>query len=478
MSLDRVPFTTNEQYRSEDLNAIQAVVERYQHDLAGFTARARALTQAGAAAVTAVTPAVLLGGLEAASDGDASLLIEPGALLMTNFPAEDGELPLSAYKVAINRAQVAVALPAPLTDTWYIVGGRPIVEDDPAVERRVWNPSTPGWELSNLVKRQRAAMTFEVVAGTATELPVFMPENTVPLYAVFRAAGGGTLDDATHVIDLCPLPPRGRLVDTGAAALVQNGWRMDTELRCNVHADLAGLDLHFAGEALDPLDFVDPTDDAPADGEWWYLYLAPFPALGALCVPRHAQLGLGTVRQQGLLIFSKKPPYPADSMPGGAGPPRTNSVALRAPDPFSGADIPEGSAICFGQLRRLASVLGDWVRAYGHADYVGLLAPAASPAVYFSFSAAAFDSRCPVGARFVDYLLQGSTTESQAFELRDTDSDVTHYYTSLEIPDGDSLQASYSFDASNIPIPTNGQFLPVHAGAAVTWTAYLRGYRF
>lgn len=467
MSLDRVPFVTNEQYASADLNALQTIWERYQHDAGGFPCRARELTETGDLAVAAVVPpAVLLGGLEAASDGSTALLIEPGALAVTSFPADPGETPLSTYKLALNPTQASVTLPSPGADTWYIVGGRPVVEDDPVELRRVWNSSAPGFEDQNLVKRQRAAMVFEVVEGTATDLPLTMPTDTVPLYAVFRPAGGGAIDDATQVIDLCPLPSTSRLANTGRAEIAHSTWRMTTTLTINVHAFLDGLELHASVAGLDPLDVKNPDDADPvfADQQWWYLYLAPFSALGPLCCPRHAQFPAGALRQQGLLVFSKTAPAGPGS--------RTNSAALTAPAPFSDAEIPIGGAICVAQLYWKQTA---WIQAWALGDTVALQ-PVSG--IGFTFSTVAFNARAPVGARFVDYLLQASSSEDQALELRNTASTLAHYYAALTIPDGDSTLVIVDLYAHTIPIPENGQFLPVHSGTAVTWTASVLGYRF
>lgn len=469
MPIDRIPFFQDEQYVSADLNSLQRMAERYIEDVAAYAQRSSGLSRVGSSPSNdSDQPKVaLVGGLTAFPSG-AGLEVGPGMLLSTQVTAPDNPTLSGAY-LCTNPAATVVALPTPVSDTWCVICARPQLGDDAPVARRKWNPGLDHWDPVNLVKRQRSSILFDVVVSPfAGQLPFVYPTNAVPIWAVLRPAGGGAvLDD--HVIDLRPIRPLGGARSDGigtGVALGHSAWAFTAAglLQLNVHVALDNTDLHAVttGAGLDPLLFKNPSDPAPADGEWWYLYLARFPYLGPNCAPRHAQLGAALLAQQGLVVLSKVAPYAGDY-----GLARVNANDLHAPDPFSGAVIGSGHAALFGALKRVGS---SWQPCQGDADRVTMLGfvSGTDHAATHVFN---FDHGAPLGARAVTLEIDSSAAAT-VYELDRPDGTVSLYYRNL--PAVAERRTEVEVPLGPLGTSTTVRFRSTEDG---TWTPKMRGYR-
>lgn len=465
MPIDRVPFYTNEQFATDDLTALERVVESALEDVVGFGLHSPLLQ-----VPFGTTPsAALLGGLEAAASGG-SLVIGPGALILSDT-APDNPSRSSRY-LAFSEGGT-VPMPTPVVDTWYIVTARPQLANDAPVQRRVWDVDNARWQnpSPSLVKRRRATMLFEVqTSAIAGQLGLVLPTGTVPLWGVFRPAGGGALGTP---VDLRPQQARGgrSTGDNTGAHYRQNAWVYTplTGLRLNCHAELDEHELHAHGTNLNPLDYKDPTSSAPADGEWWYLYLSPFKALGPLVAPRAAQAGSTDLAQQGLLVFSQIPPYARDSNYA-----RRNSAAITAPLPFNGATIADADAILIATLKRVS---GAWLSAQGDGDWTQL---PTQPSTYVASSTMefSFTPDAPLGARALSYEIgfaPDSTGLSTQIQIRDG---ATIFWRSFSTVDPDGTQGSKDMTGEfGIAALPAGQPLTVTGTVAKTWNLRIKGYR-
>lgn len=470
MPIDRVPFYEFEQYASDDLNVMEAAIENALEELAGFSLRPPGLLPIGSGAGFDNQPAAaVLGGLNGAVSGT-NLQVSPGLLCTTMTDTPDNPSVCGAY-LAFNHATVSVPIPSPVADTWYIVAGRPALVPDAAVPVTTFDP--PNRKLvsptPSKVKRQRSSMLFTVVVCTGTDLSGSLPTNAVPLWGVFRPAGGGAINPGTQLVDLRPCKPSARA--KVGAALPQNQWQyFNSLLSLNVHLQLDEVELYASSaqsQEFDPALLLDPTQTAPAANEWWYLYLARFRPLGELVVPRHAQPNLPGVSQQGLLILSKVAPF-AGNTPDA----RLNSNALHAPAPFSQSPIAAGDAVCFGALRRNTGNT-NWLRAQCDGDRVFL--PVGPPDVVLTSTVSApFTPDVPVGARVLEYEIGKDTSGSAAALQILSGTDVL--WRSFPVADsgsGSSIPTGeFAFGlAATVP-------LTLTSTSAATFTLRLRGYRF
>jgi hypothetical protein len=469
MPIDRTPFYANEQFASADQTSVQRMMERYLEDVAGYAQRSIGLGMVGnSPSNDGAQPSIALVGGLAAYNNVAGLEIGPGMILSTLVDSPDNPTLSGAY-LCTNPTSTVVALPSPVSDTWTVICVRPALVDDAPLSRRVWNEALSRWDATNLVKRQRSKLIFDVVVSPfAGQLPFVYPANSVPIWAVLRPAGGGPVLDA-HVIDLRPVRPvGGARGDGGYGASVQLGhsdWSFTAanQLQLNVHLTLENMDLHavstFAG--LDPLLFQNPSDAAPADGEWWYLYLARFPYLGPLCAPRHAQLAADGLNQQGLVILSKVRPFLNYQLH------RVNSGDLHAPDPFSSAVIGSGNAALFGALKRVGS---SWAPCQGDGDRVSMLGlvSGTSHAATHSFT---FDHGAPRGARAVTLEID-STAAATVYEIDRPDGTVSLYYRNLPA-------AAEARTLVEVPLGPLGDSVTLRLQSTLNgdWTPKMRGYR-
>jgi hypothetical protein len=343
--LDKVPFVLNEQYKSEDLNTLQDVAAAWADDAAAFPTATR-FTSTPAAAIPAdeLYP-VVLGGLNASPSGG-NVSIAPGVAVVPDLGA-DPNRPISQEVLARNAAAIVVALPSPVTDTWYLITAAAVETSDAAVPRNRWVPANNAWEspVPSIVKRTRMALAFTVAAGSATQIPTSV--SRMPICAVFRPAGGGAVT-TSQIVDLRPFADGGP--KTPAVVLQRNLWR--TNLFAASGSTLLAISSRVLGPdgttmwveeaGLDPIGAAikDPSSGAAAAGQWWYLYLCPLPVGGSTRVfPRHAQAGLAG--QQGILVLSR-------AAPNG----RTNVATVNLPAPFNNFPCAAGKAACIGALKR------------------------------------------------------------------------------------------------------------------------------
>jgi hypothetical protein len=343
--LDKVPFVLNEQYKSEDLNTLQDVAAAWADDAAAFPTATR-FTSTPAAAIPAdeLYP-VVLGGLNASPSGG-NVSIAPGVAVVPDLGA-DPNRPISQEVLARNAAAIVVALPSPVTDTWYLITAAAVETSDAAVPRNRWVPANNAWEspVPSIVKRTRMALAFTVAAGSATQIPTSV--SRMPICAVFRPAGGGAVT-TSQIVDLRPFADGGP--KTPAVVLQRNLWR--TDLFAASGSTLLAISSRVIGPdgttmwveeaGLDPIGAAikDPSSGAAAAGQWWYLYLCPLPVGGSTRVfPRHAQAGLAG--QQGILVLSR-------AAPNG----RTNVATVNLPAPFNNFPCAAGKAACIGALKR------------------------------------------------------------------------------------------------------------------------------
>lgn len=362
--LDRVPFYLNEQYRSEDLNILQDVIDAWIDDASAFEQYARATSAIASAIPADENNPVVLGGCAPIVSGG-GLSITAGVVLHLDNGAVGPDRPLSQRCVARNPSTVAITLPSPVADTWYTVTARVAEPSDAAVQRNVWEPSTQQWIPTNLVKRTRQIINFELDAGTPTQLPGIA--NQMVICAIFRPAGGGAVT-ASQIIDLRPYSPVSKMKDQRAQFL-HNIWATNafgTSTTIAFDSTVLGPDGHLmwarAAAGINPLAaaYVDPTAGATSANGWWHLYLCPSPVAASLRIfPRHAQTGIDS--QQGLLVLSKIAP----------GSTRLNSADITLPAPFGSYPAVAGRAVCIGSLKRNSGDSG-WRGASCHGDMVSV----------------------------------------------------------------------------------------------------------
>jgi len=456
MPSDRVPYYLNEQFSSADLNAQQLALERTVEDLLGFSLWAPRLQPIGEPPASGEAPAqgAVIGGLRATTSGG-TLTVGPGALLSTGV-ASPGSPPNHGGVCAAAVGGASILVPAPVSDTWYLVSGRPALIDQAAVSRNVRNGEA--WVPTPLVKLRQASLELIVTAGTATDLPATSPATYTPLWGVFRPGGGGAIVSATQVVDVRPFAGPRRPSNNGAVIL-QNEFSMRTGLTLNARVQLDELDLHACTDTpFDPLLLLDTAAAAPATNQWAYLYLARWRGLSTLCAPRHAQAKIAGLSQQGLLILSTVPPTP--SGPHG----RRNSAALRPPAPYSAGIVPEGDALALGALLKTASTWqpANCVQDRVYVPVYGGGIPDFTATGDFTFA------RHPRGARSVHFYITrddpygGVTIQSPSGRL---------FYQSDE-------QAEHStVDTGEFPIDPSETTLRLASAGSANWTVTLRSYR-
>lgn len=468
MPIDRVPFYTDEQFQSADLVTLQRNAERALEDITAYRERPYDVPAVGDNAAGGNQPAAaVLGGLFASVSGTL-LQIYPGALVTTSVPSPDNPSSSGAY-LAVNVERVDVSLPSPLGDAWYIVAGRPVLVNAPAEQRRVWDRPGRKWQdpSPNLVKLQTSKMVCDVVAcPDPTQLSAPLPANAVPLYGVFRPAGGGAIDELVHLVDLRPFRAHYQSLAPGAQYL-RNDWTYVTgaglELSVHVRLDEVDLIAETTGGPIDPLLCKDPSDPAPSVGEWWYLYLARHRPLGELCLPRHAQLNVDGLKQQGLLILSRVPPTPPGTFD------RHPSTGITAPLPFSTTETSVLDAVCFGALRYTGSAWAPCQCDQGRVTMLGNQTPTEHGVSVHNFN---FDTGAPLGARAV--LLQlDSTAAATAWEIDRPDGTVSLYYRNL--PAVAERRMVFEVPLAPLGPSTTLRFRSTTDG---TWAHCTRGYRF
>jgi hypothetical protein len=339
--------------------------------------------------------------------------------------------------------------------------GTVVIEaEDAPVSRRVYDSDAETWASQPLVKRTRAAMQLYIREGDATGLPVLLSDE-VPLWAFYRAGGGGGLDADHDAIDLRPLAPPRRATNTGMVALVHNQWRTltATTLRLNAHVEFDQYTLHAVGE-VDPLDVMDPLDSAPVANEWRYLYLAPLEQGGQATTPRHAQEGL---TQQGVLVLSSKAPGAAGTV--GA---RRNSVALNLPTPFRNAPVAIGRAALIGAVKRNAAddgwqsvnMQGD--RAIVEQDMIAL---GTGDHVLDGLGLTTALSRAPIGTVAVDLLLQN---DGDAVDFVYVESSATYRLGEL---------VNLTFHVADVEVAAGGGVALTYSGSGSGFLHSVRAYR-
>lgn len=356
-SADRVPFIVNERYVSTDLNTLQNLWPRWLTDVQAY-ANAFVIPGVNNAPVSVGSLLTLvLGGLEVNANGT-SIDVSRGALIQPSPIAAATDDPISAMAIGFNLATLTVATPAPVSDTWCLVQAQVQDVADPTVSVDVWNGSafvsTPGQ-----VKRRRRtlAVTVKSTGGTSTSVPTPDAGN-VPIAALFRPAGGGSVLDA-HIVDVRPMLPRTsgtphHLLQVYARTNDLQGTNASIQL--NVRAMTPHGEMSFVPSSASPTSFQ--PDDAAykatgsaavAANQWWYLYLCPV-ALGGLrgVRPRHLYANYAG---EGMLVLSDVAPRAVL---------RDNSNSITLPAPFAGFTVATGQATFVAAIRRNSANTG-WV---------------------------------------------------------------------------------------------------------------------
>lgn len=361
---DNEVFNTLERAVSGDVNDLQSIAARFLSEMVRYWNATKIV-----GSQTDSPTNVVFGGLEVAPSG-ADVSVSPGALgqLSAVLPPAPGPLD-SPFRLAWSDASSTVVMPAPGVETFYLVEGQMTEVVSSTQLRDIWTPPAGPFAPALVTKQTRRTIATQVVAGALGQAPAPSGGDWVPLAIVRRPAGGGPVV-ATDILDVRPLAeggrPRPRLASEVDGSLSTVDGTSNVVVRYEM--DGAGGARAFGGLApIDPTTatYLSPTTVVAASS-WFYLYLAPWSALGLS--PRFTDL---TVEREGVLVLSSVAPTAT----------RRNSAALDLPAPFGVVQAQPLSAYLVGALHRNAGNTG-WEPTWRVArDEFGAYIAAPTPAV-------------------------------------------------------------------------------------------------
>ena len=354
---DRVNYNSLERALSSDQNNMGAIKDRVLLNALReqFSLRSMVL---GSAPQDSPRD-VVLGGFDvtptgtSVSVGAGVLAQEAPALLPALGPYD------SSYRFAQNTAPVVLAMPSPGSDSWVLIEAAMQEVVTSTQMRDIWDDMTQTFSqmpVPKIVEYQ--AQLFQTTA--VGSIPA-RTANRVPIAAVFRASGGGTVLPA-HLVDLRPLAgdnPRSGFAYTLASGFAQVGRTAiraisDRDGNSNLisisaHAFLQnGREVwyHSNGAIVDLSAARYNAGYTSVGSVWRYLYLC---AWRGVSLPGNGDPT--TALSRGIFVISDVAPASRGGL--------TNGSTLTLPAPWSHT-VPAGEAVCVGAVMR--SVAGDgWV---------------------------------------------------------------------------------------------------------------------
>ncbi len=304
--------------------------------------------------------------------GVGSLMVDDGA----EAPSADD----SSFRIGLNLAPIAVAIPA-ADDLWHLLECRVVNVDVNENRDILTNPATDDYTDTSVVKRKLKRLAFQIITGTGSAIPA-PTAGWTPLYGFVIPTAGATIPLMSQVVDLRQstqaVGDRTENEEDGAfkgvtrvlSRKLATFSTLPSVASQSVTFDLAALvdgvllTAHTVATAAEITKYID-VGGAPTDSTWYYIYLAPSPIggqAGNACWAAQQE----AIVSNCLLVLSTSAPR-ADGR---------NSTALAAKAPFSGTNIAIGNAVCVGALLQDATGTG-WAPMYvsqaGHAKIASSL---------------------------------------------------------------------------------------------------------
>ena len=356
---DQIVINTRERAASGDVNDLQSLKDRTLLDswLEAFQLR----TYAPGVAPGEVSQPVVLGGLEAGPSGT-DLVVQRGVLLQDSATLSPvpGALD-SQYRWSANRASTVIANPAPGSDTWYLIEAQMTNVVASSTTRDIFNTGTGLFVPTLVDKRTERQISFQLLAGTTTNLPLPTGGDWVVIGAVLVPTGGGAIP-AANFIDMRPLAddlapavrPAARLgmrssMISMPPAIEPNDFPKKVVVGAEAFVNGRRLWLDTSETGFEPLGaflnaFREPGTNPQVGSTLSYLYLAPIQGAGTRAIfarNAYAHGGISVINGNSLIVIST-------NAPGADG--ERNGSTLSLPAPFSNYIVPIGGAVCIGAL--------------------------------------------------------------------------------------------------------------------------------
>lgn len=334
---DNVIINVRERPYSTDINNLEALLSRTIMDLAGYSQTTRFVGIPTEAAFTNT----VLGGLLVSPDGvnvsvSSGLLLQYSASLTPTPGAYD-----SSYRVGVLRSPETVVMPAPGSETYYLLEAQMLYDVLVQESRDVLDPGTGTFVPTLVDKIAVYTVQFQLLTGAANA-PLPTGGNWVPIAIIRRPAGGGAVA-TTDIIDVRPLPPFGA---QRPATPVRNMDRvLSNTPGTNTFLIQADCDTAFGRFAfvsqysrdISTNPYISPSVTLAASTRY-YLYIAPWSAQSLR--PRSASVG---ETSEGILVLSDVAPDIYT---------QANSAAIDLPAPYAALAAPTGSAVYIGCVVR------------------------------------------------------------------------------------------------------------------------------
>jgi hypothetical protein len=343
---DQIVFNTRERATSDDVNNLQSLKDRTFLE----TMRRMFVTQAhsiGAIPTETIANAVV-SGLQVTPSGN-DLVVTPGVMFQDSATLSPvpGTLD-SDYRWARLTANLAITNPLPGSDTWYLVEVQ--MDDIVALNtlKDIWDTGAGAFIPTGVDKRTERTVVAQLVAGTATDLPVPSGGDWMVVAGVKVPTGGGPIPTA-NIMDMRRLwtdigPALRPAAERGLRQLYNfsGGANLNSfQIAAEAVDDVNGLRLWFNTDenvlaiTAAALRWI-PSGEAPQAGSQitWY-YLATY--YGYPVRNAYAWDGFTNLNQNALLVWSD-----TDVTAGG----ERNSGTMTLPAPFSNYVVPIGEAVC------------------------------------------------------------------------------------------------------------------------------------
>jgi len=351
---DQIVINTRERASSSDINDLQSLKDRTLLD--SWLEQWQTRTYAIGAVPSEAASSVVLGGLESGPSGN-DIAVQAGVLLQDSLTLSPAVGALdSSYRWSALRSSSILTNPAPGADTWYLIEAQmsEIVASSASVD--IFDTGTGLFVPTLLDKRTERTIDLQLVAGSATDLPVPSGGDWVVIGGVLVPTGGGAipagnfLDMRRLASDLGPaLAPAAeaglrRLYNFTGANTVNNDYTIAAEAFDNIN----GLRLWFNTDET-KLQILAPSLRWIASGEnpqtgtkITQVYLATYhgyPVRNA-----YAWDGFANLNQNALLLWS-------DTTTDASG--ERNAATMTLPAPFANYTVPVGEAICIAHIAPL-----------------------------------------------------------------------------------------------------------------------------
>ena len=364
---DSVVYNVRERPVSDDWNNTQSLAARTTNNIIGFEGLQQSFSYDGV--VTDAWIDATLGGLNVLPDGTLGVVVNPGMLVQV-----DGSLPPtltvydSLFRTATLSAPTPVALPAPVSTTYYLIEAQITAVTTSTQSRDILNATTGVFVATPVPKQVEYQVALQATPGVGGAMPT-VSTGFVPLAIVKRPAGGGSVAFA-DIFDIRfrwrgnPNTNEELRRKRGAFEITTNGTEVVKIATLNTLASNDGMEAYYDTDPASSIPSLNTsayleTGLVLAASTLYHLYLLPWNSNGFATYPRNAQVNTGRT-QRGILVVSSTPPVDTTF-----GTYTANNVIM-APAPWS-YTCSNFRALYVGSLRRNAANTG-WLpmtRAYG-----------------------------------------------------------------------------------------------------------------